>query len=170
VTDLPFVDQHAVLVEASAACAWTAVGAVVSGAFTSRGAGVAARALGCSDTQARGSPLERGSTVPGFRVARVEPARDLVLAGEHRFSRYALILRIEQLPDGRTRVRAETHAAFPGLPGQLYRAAVIGTRGHVLVVHRLLAAVRRRAERAEGDDGTVDRPRRGSSTGRAALL
>jgi hypothetical protein len=32
-----------------------------------------------------------------------------------------------------TRLRAETRAVFPGTPGRLYRAGVIGTRAHVLV-------------------------------------
>jgi hypothetical protein len=43
-------------------------------------------------------------------------------------------------------VRAETRAAFPGLQGRAYRALVIGTRGHVLAVRRLLRAVKARAE------------------------
>jgi len=43
-------------------------------------------------------------------------------------------------------LRAETRARFPG-GGSLYRAAVIGTRGHVLVTMRLLEAAKRRAER-----------------------
>jgi len=46
------------------------------------------------------------------------------------------------------RVRAETRAEFPGLQGSVYRALVIGTRGHVLVTRRILAAVQRRAERS----------------------
>jgi len=49
------------------------------------------------------------------------------------------------LPSGR--LRAETRARFPGGAGRLYRAAVIGTRGHILVTMRLLEAVKRRAER-----------------------
>ena len=70
-----------------------------------------------------------------------------MLEGEHRFSRYALIFHLDPLPGGRSRVRAETRAAFPGLRGRAYRALVIGTRGHVLAVKRLLRAVRARAER-----------------------
>ena len=69
-----------------------------------------------------------------------------MLEGEHRFSRYALIFRLEALPGERSRVRAESRAAFPGLHGRAYRALVIGTRGHVVAVNRLLRAVRARAE------------------------
>jgi hypothetical protein len=72
---------------------------------------------------------------------------ELVLEGEHRFSRYALIFHLEALPAGRSRVRAETRAAFPGIRGGAYRALVIGTRAHVLVTKRLLHAVGTRAER-----------------------
>ena len=46
-----------------------------------------------------------------------------------------------------TRLGAETWAEFPGIHGRAYRAAVIGTRGHVVAVRRILAAVKRGAER-----------------------
>jgi hypothetical protein len=42
-----------------------------------------------------------------------------------------------------SRLRAETHAAFPGLLGRLYRAAVIGSGGHRLVTRRLLRQIAR---------------------------
>jgi hypothetical protein len=71
------------------------------------------------------------------------------LLGAHRFARYALVFCIESIDDGdRSLLRAETRAEFPGTKGRIYRALVIGTRGHVLVVRRLLSAVGRRAERA----------------------
>jgi hypothetical protein len=78
-------------------------------------------------------------------VARSEAPVELALEGSHRFSRYALILRIDDL-GGRSRLRAETRAEFPGPHGRVYRALVIGTRGHVLMVRRILGAVKRRAE------------------------
>ncbi len=71
----------------------------------------------------------------------------LALEGQHRFSRYGLVFRLEETKDERTLLRAETRAEFPGLKGRVYRALVIGTRGHVMVVNRMLRAVRRRAER-----------------------
>ena len=72
----------------------------------------------------------------------------LALQGEHRFSRYGLIFRLEPTKDENTLLRAETRAEFPGLQGQVYKTLVIRTRGHVLVVNRILRAVRRRAERS----------------------
>jgi hypothetical protein len=35
-----------------------------------------------------------------------------------------------------------TYADFPGPHGRAYRAAVVGSRGHVLAVRRMLAAIR----------------------------
>ena len=73
------------------------------------------------------------------------PGSRLRLEGRHRFSRYALDFELIAVTRG-TRLSATTLAAFPGVPGTLYRTLVIGTRGHVLVVRRLLHSVRRRAE------------------------
>ena len=102
--------------------------------------------LGCDQRRASGPVQAPGSTVVGFRVARSEAPTELALEGAHRFSRYALIFRIDDLGGARSRLRAETRADFPGAHGRLYRALVIGTRGHVLAVRRILGAVRRRAE------------------------
>ena len=75
------------------------------------------------------------------------PGAELALAGRHRYSDYALVFHLDG--NGRTtRLRAETRARFTGAGGRLYRAAVIGTRGHALVTMRLLTAVKRRAERS----------------------
>jgi hypothetical protein len=76
----------------------------------------------------------------------VEPLHVLALTGRHRFSDYELRFELEPDPAGGTRVRVTTLAAFPGLKGQLYRMAVIGTRGHRLAMGRPLAAIARRAE------------------------
>ena len=126
--------------------AWEAVRQTVSRSFSGRSAALLARLLGTTETRPHGEPTEPGSTITGFRVGRADPAVELVLEGEHRFSRYALIFHLEGLPGNRSRVRAETRAAFPGLRGRAYRALVIGTRGHVLAVKRLLRAVKARAE------------------------
>jgi hypothetical protein len=69
----------------------------------------------------------------------------LLLEGSHRFSRYELHFNIEEAQNGASLLAAETRAEFPGLAGTLYEAAVIGTRGHVIVVKRLLGLVARRA-------------------------
>ena len=145
---LPHVDEHSTTIDSDPGATWGALlraaEAMVSGGPAPR----LARLLGCADVDASGPrPLAVGSAVPGFHVAVAEPPRELALVGRHRFSDYALILRIDDLGDGRTRLRAETRAEFPGLKGRAYRAMVIGTRGHVLVTRRILGAVKRRAER-----------------------
>jgi hypothetical protein len=89
---------------------------------------------------------EEGSTIVGFRVARSEAPVELALVGRHRFSRYALIFRIDDLGGARSRLRAISRAEFPGVAGAAYRALVIGSRMHVRAVRSILAAVRRRAE------------------------
>ncbi|WP_309234791.1 hypothetical protein [Nocardia sp. XZ_19_385] len=82
------------------------------------------------------------STVPsGFvLVAAEEPAR-LALEGRHWFSKYELIFRLDEEGPSRTRVRAESWAEFPGLHGKIYRALVIGSSGHKLVMRRLMRRI-----------------------------
>lgn len=144
---LPFVDEHGVEIAAPPDAVWEPLCRVAEGAFSSPTVARVARVLGCEATAASGPrPLAEGSTFPGFTVARAVPGSELALVGRHRYSDYALVFHLSG--DGTTtRLRAETRARFPGLSGRLYRAAVIGTRGHVLVTTRLLGAVKRRAER-----------------------
>jgi len=144
---LPFVDEHGVEIAAPPDVVWESLCRVADGSFSSPATGRVARLLGCEQTTGSGPrPLAEGSTIPGFAVARAEPRALLALAGRHRYSEYALVFRLSADGAG-TRLRAETRARFPGTAGRLYRAAVIGTRGHVLVTMRLLTAVKRRAER-----------------------
>lgn len=143
---LPFVDEHGVEIEAPPEVVWESLCRVAEGSFSSSFASRFARWVGCESTTASGPrPLAAGSSFPGFTVARAEPGVELALVGRHRYSEYALVFRLAESVGG-TRVRAETRARFPGTGGRIYRAAVIGTRGHVLVTMRLLAAVKRRAE------------------------
>lgn len=145
--DLPFVDEHGVEVGAPAGAVWDSLLRVAEGSFSSPFAGRFARLVGCELAETAGPrPLAEGSAFPGFVVARAVPGTELALAGRHRYSEYALVFRLDG-DGGTTRVRAETRARFPGAGGRIYRAAVIGTRGHVLVTMRLLTAVKRRAER-----------------------
>lgn len=148
-TGLPWVDEHAGEISAPVSVVWPALLRTVE-RMTAGGASPRyARAVGCADTEAGGPrPLEVGSTIPGFHVAALTPERLLVLAGSHHFSDYALSFRLEPLGAVRTRVVAETRAVFPGLKGRAYRALVIGTRMHVLVVRRVLRGVSRRVEAA----------------------
>jgi hypothetical protein len=145
---LPYVDEHEQTVAAGREATWAALLYVAEATVSSAGAPRYARLVGCADTEASGPrPPAVGSAFPGFHVAVAEQPVELALAGNHRFSDYALIFRLEELPDGRTRLRAETRAEFPGLTGAAYRALVIGTRLHVLATRRLLGATKRRAER-----------------------
>ncbi len=148
---LPHIDEHSALVDAAVGPTWEALLRVVEGSFSAGGAGRFARILGCAETEAGGPrPLAAGSTVPGFRVEAATEGSELALAGSHRFSDYSLVFRLDDLGEGRTRLRAETRAAFPGLRGEAYKTMVIRTRGHVLATRRLLGATKRRAERRRG--------------------
>lgn len=145
---LPHVDEHATIVGAGREETWAALLRAVDGSSSSGGASPFARLLGCADVAASGPrPLAEGSAVAGFHVARAQAPAELALAGSHRFSDYALIFRLEELESARTRVRAETRAEFPGLRGGVYETLVIRSRMHVLATRRILAAVKRRAER-----------------------
>jgi hypothetical protein len=140
---LPAIDEHAIRIDAPPQAVWEALLATVAGSFGGSASGVIARALGCAETESKGNLRHPGGTMPGFVVARVVPPVLLALLGSHRFSNYALVFRIDALEDDTSRLRAETRAEFPGAKGRAYRALVIGTRIHVLVVRRLLASVAR---------------------------
>jgi hypothetical protein len=145
---LPHVDEHSLVVDAAPGPTWEALLRVAEGSVSAGAAPRFARIVGCADTEASGPrPLSEGSAFPGFHVATATAPSELALAGSHRFSDYALIFRLDDLGDGRTRVRAETRAEFPHLKGAVYRALVIGTRMHVLATRRILSAAKRRAER-----------------------
>jgi hypothetical protein len=149
IESLPHVDEHATIVTADRETTWAALLRAAEATTAGAGAPRYARLVGCADTEAVGPrPLAVGSAFPGFHVAAAEQPAQLALAGSHRFSDYALVFRLDRLDGGRTRVRAETRAEFPHLHGDVYRALVIGTRMHVLATRRVLAAVKRRAERA----------------------
>jgi hypothetical protein len=146
---LPYVDEHSLVVAAGREEAWGSLLRVVEASVSSGAAPRFARIVGCADTSASGPrPLAEGSLLPGFHVAVATAPVELALAGSHRFSDYALVFHLDPLEDGRTRLRAETRAEFPGLKGGVYRALVIGTRMHVLVTRRILAGVKRNAERS----------------------
>jgi hypothetical protein len=148
-TQLPHVDERSLVVEAGRGATWAALLRVVEASVSAAGAPRYARIVGCADTEASGPrPLVEGSAFPGFHVASAEAPAELALAGSHRFSDYALIFRLEELDSARTRVRAETRAEFPDLKGAIYRGLVIGTGMHVLVTRRMLAGVKRNAERS----------------------
>lgn len=150
-SEMPPIDEHSIEVDAPAEAAWAALFPTLGRAFNSRMSRRIARWLDCRDQIAEGDLRHPGGTLPGFVVARSVAPVMLALMGVHRFSRYALVFRIDLLPGQRCRVRAETRATFPGAAGKAYKVGVIGTRGHVLVVRRMLKTLKKAAEkRASG--------------------
>jgi hypothetical protein len=142
---LPFVDEHRVVVAAPAPAVWRALGASLprDGLVEK----VSARLLATQPGRAHGDPLHAGSAIPGFGIAEAVPGERLVLAGRHRFSDYRLTFSLAS-HDGGTEVTARTDARFPGLGGRAYRALVIGSGGHAVLVRRWLRGIGRLAERA----------------------
>jgi hypothetical protein len=92
----------------------------------------------------RGTP-NSGDALPGFVVAEIHAPERLALRGQHRFSSYALVFELDATSAASCTLRAQTWAEFPGLTGRAYRALVIGTGGHRLVVRRLLRNIAHRA-------------------------
>jgi hypothetical protein len=152
--ELPFIDAHSIEVDAPPERVWDTLLWEVLPRFgggwghlgTGRAGRVGARLLGAPYTD----PPAPGAGVPdaivGFRVERAERPSLIALAGEHRFAAYTLTLNITLTDDeSKSRLTAQTRAAFPGAVGRFYRAAVIGTGAHQLIVRRLLSRVRRLA-------------------------
>lgn len=82
------------------------------------------------------------STVPvGFVLDEATPAKRFALKGRHPFAVYRWVFELDELAPRRTRVRSQTWAAFPGLHGKIYRALVIGSGGHRIVVRWTLKRI-----------------------------
>ncbi|MFC8952833.1 hypothetical protein ACFT8P_09315 [Streptomyces sp. NPDC057101] len=140
---LPFVDEHAVVVGVSAEELWPRLLVGVERAFSREGGARYARVVGAVPRRVSGPrPVSEGAEFPGFRVVRVVPGQELALEGRHRFSVYRLVFRINELSDGRSRLRAETLAAFPGAAGRVYRLLVIRSGAHAFGMRRMLAGYR----------------------------
>jgi hypothetical protein len=137
-----FADEHAVVAQAPAVVVWEALGASFPDSRVSQ---LYAAAVGARATRPSGSPLVAGSTVPGFLVEEALPSQRLVLVGRHRFSAYSLTFLLDER-GGSTRLTARTEASFPGVFGALYRAAVIGSGGHGVLVRRWLRRIATAAE------------------------
>lgn len=140
--ELPFIDEHGLRIDAEAEAVWSSLLATLSSRLT--GAERFAHVLGCDPSEGTTTFSGAvGDALPGFRVSASDHGRRLVLRGRHRFAEYALTFII----DGGY-LRAQTHAAFPGVRGRLYRAAVIGSGGHTLVTRRMLHDVARATREA----------------------
>jgi hypothetical protein len=132
-SDLPYVDEHAVDVPATPEQTWAALTGYVDSRLASGRGSWLTRLLGTSPAS-------------GFEVASRVDGERLELTGRHRFSQYRLGLLVSPGPTASSsRLVATTHAAFPGPHGAAYRLLVIGSRAHVLATRRMLDAVRRRA-------------------------
>jgi hypothetical protein len=145
---LSHIDDRSRTVEATPDRTWSALLAVTRSIGRPL-PGALVWAWGLDPPEHRGdwSSPAPGTSFPGFAVAEVNPPRLLVLRGRHRFSRYELRFTIAEAGSGRVEVRASSSGEFPGPLGAIYRGLVIGSRGHVLAVRRLLARIAERAER-----------------------
>jgi hypothetical protein len=146
--ELPYLDEHEVAAAASPEEVWAALPGALRDAFDRSRAHWLARILGCEGQGGRGeldgAPAE---TLAGFHVTSAQPPHEIALEGRHRFSRYRLAFEIDPSESG-SKIRAVTHAEFPGVRGALYRAMVVGSGGHRIVTTRILRSIARRAERA----------------------
>jgi len=144
---LPYIDAHERELPGPPDEAWRALLGVLRGDLGTAPPGLLVRTWRLEPGGRRGSwrrTVERGDCLPGFAVDEVTVPERLAFTGRHRFSRYALTFTLAESQRGGTTVRAETRGSFPGLLGRGYRAAVIDTRLHRLIVRRML---RRTAER-----------------------
>ncbi|OBJ82271.1 hypothetical protein [Mycobacterium asiaticum] len=117
---LPYIDEHAIAIHAAASDVWSALLQKV-----------------CRD------PADPTTVPIGFKLHEAIEPRRLALRGRHPFAVYRLIFEIE--PHGSdldgSRLRAVTFAAFPGPHGKIYRALVIGSGAHRVVVRRMLRQI-----------------------------
>jgi hypothetical protein len=143
--DLPFIDEHCIHIAAPRERTWIALGEVLSKGFGGVGTARIATVLGTQHRSVSGTPLAVGSSIVGFRVTQSQPERRVVLEGEHRFSRYSLTFDLHN-----KELCATTHAEFPGFRGVAYKTVLLGARGHVLAMRRLLSQIKSRAEGTPG--------------------
>ncbi|MEB4208522.1 DUF2867 domain-containing protein [Mycobacterium sp. 94-17] len=115
---LPYIDEHAITIDAGREDTWAALLRVM-----------------CRDPH---DP----STVPfGFALDEAVPPARFALKGRHLFAVYRWVFELDELDGARTRLRAVTWADFPGIHGKAYRALVIGSGGHRVVVRQTLKRV-----------------------------
>jgi hypothetical protein len=132
---LPYIDEHAISVAADRAETWSALLRVL-----------------------RYDPDDPSTIPTGFAVEESRPPERFVLNGRHPFAVYRWVFELDAEAPQRTRIRSATWADFPGLHGKIYRALVIGSGGHRVVVRWTLRRIAARvsAERAAADDAAAD--------------
>jgi hypothetical protein len=115
---LPYIDEHVISVDANRADTWSALLRIL-----------------CRD------PDAPTTVPPGFTLEEATPPERFVLKGRHPFAVYRWVFVLDEDGPQRTVVRSQTWAAFPGLHGKIYRALVIGSGGHRVVVRRVLRRI-----------------------------
>jgi hypothetical protein len=115
---LPYIDEHAITVDANREETWAALLRVI-----------------CRD------PHDPSTVPTGFVLDGARRPERFALRGRHPFAIYRWVFELEDDQAGRTRLRASTWAAFPHLHGKAYRALVIGTGGHRVAVRWVLKRV-----------------------------
>jgi hypothetical protein len=144
---LPYIDEHARAIGATRECAWGALIATMRGLGRTVPAALAGP-WGLDPARAQGdwsATPQVGDCLPGFVVERSRPPAELALRGRHRFSRYALVFELDETAATGCTLRAKSYAEFPGLKGRAYRALVIGSGGHRVMVRRMLREIAERA-------------------------
>ena len=141
---LPFIDTHRVQISASPDAVYAAVWKVLRRSFTGRMAAIYGRLMKCQPPRAvlTAQPEVGISAFRGFAVTNAAAPTLLHIAGSHRCAQYCIEIALTRVETG-TVLAVTTRAAFPGVHGRVYRAFVIGSRGHVLAMRGLLRAVAR---------------------------
>lgn len=155
-TLLPFVDAWSIDIGAPPRAVWEAVLACVPGPRSGMALQAFAWVWGADPAGSNGLASHvLGAERPGFAVCEVVPLATYALTGRHRFARYQLVFRIDQLGPGFSRLTAETFATFPGRAGRLYRMLLMDAKFHALMMWLMLRRIRRRAETAARPQGST---------------
>lgn len=151
-TALPFIDEWETDIAAPADRVFLSVAQRIGLGFGGLVPRVFSRLLGCENQGASYTipPIE-GQEASGFRVARVDRPKELILEGQHRFAAYRLSFFVDAVAEGGSRLRARTDAIFPGVKGSVYRALVIGSGGHKFIVKWMLRDMARQAKRPQNE-------------------